>query len=145
MKLKKRLRAKDLGDPKLSADFPAKDIKPLGVIFGVATGTWLQKDRSDETRVTHLLLGFFEGMPASGSEALRSDTLMLTGAAQAAIVAKVTAAVGAGHAVQFILQIGTRKAENSAGYEYVIDVIGKPELFDPLDTMRAIVKKIPKK
>lgn len=136
-----KLRAKNLGNPKVAAGFSEQDgaagkIHWLGIIMGKASGTKPHKDPKDETIISHSLTGFFEGTPADTTKPkMRSGICWLPGGIHEMILEQVNSA-DEGAVVEFAFKIGTRLATNAAGYEYVTDPIGEAEQADPLADMR---------
>lgn len=141
MKEVKKLRAKMLGNVKGPSKFSDGDkasgrVHPLGVILGAVTEIQRKADPADGTRFHTLLLGNFEGQPASGGDVLRSTTCELPSGVHEEI-AKAVGTARIGETTGFAVELGTRHAKTEAGYEFVHKLTAPPEIYDPLDAVRA--------
>lgn len=140
--LTSKLRPKNLANPKVAAGFTDAEmgegkIHWLGTIMGKASGTAKKVDPSDDTKISYALTGFFEGIPGDGARPIvKSGVCYLPGGVHEMIVEQVNSMEDAGGVVAFAFKIGTRRADNQAGYEYVNETLGEASKSDPLDDMR---------
>jgi len=160
-----KLRQKDLGNPRAAAALDEGDptICWLGTMLGVASNVKRFVDAGDETKVSYALTGTFEGQPANrrgysesnpdGKEipvtdknwrpVLKSGICWLPGGIHELIVEAVTngdpMGKGPRNVVPFRVKIGTRRAQNAAGYEYVNEIESEiTSGADPLAALRQI-------
>lgn len=142
-----RLRAKNLGNPKVAAGFSDAEMAQgkqhaLGTILGRASGTKEHKDPADDTKVSYSLVGFFQGVPADPSmPIIKSGVCWLPGGIHELVTSQVEAAEGG--IVEFAFQIYTQRAGNKAGYEYVTQALISAETADPLADLRTKVLALP--
>ncbi len=136
-----KLRAKNLGNPKVAAGFSDEEmgagkVHVLGVIMGKASGVKAHKNPKDETQVDYSLVGFFEGIPDDKQRPrLQSGICWLPGGIHEMVREQVESAAE-GQVVEFAFKIGTRRSTNQAGYEYVTEPMGEATKADPLADLR---------
>lgn len=145
-----RLRAKNLGNPKVAAGFTDEEMGQskrhwLGVILGKATGVSIKSDPKDETKKFKALTGFFEGRPDDEKRPiLRSGICYLPGGVHELICESIeTALENGGGVVQFVFHLGTQRDTNDAGYSYVTEELSAPQAADPLQDMRTLLSAPP--
>lgn len=152
---KSKLVPKDLGNPKTAAALPDgnNSIVTLGTIFGRATGTKAKTftDRATGEQVTaDAIVGTFVGRRAvplengDGTETveIRSGFLYLPNGI-AELLTVPLSMTDRPEMIEFAIRIGTRKASNPAGYEYVVSELHKPQgAADPLQHLRLLVEPV---
>lgn len=136
-----KLKPKSLGNPKVAAGFTEVEMGEkrthwLGVIIGRAAGVKEKKMPDDDTATYQVLEGFFEGIPTDTTmPRLRSGLCFLPGGVHELICEQVASSEN-GAVVEFGLKIGTQRAGNKAGYEYVTERIGEVKEADPLAELK---------
>ena len=152
---KSKLVPKDLGNPREAAAKPDGDNTPvlLGTLFGRASSVKQKRFQQKNPAtgevvevVTDAIVGQFAGRRAKpldngdGTETveIRSGVLYLpTGIAE--MITVPLTAEDAPSMIEFAVKVSTRKANNPAGYEYVIEELYQPQgAKDPLDELRKL-------
>lgn len=121
----------------LAFDEGSKEVHWFAHIFGIAQGVKEKKRQDDkgDLIIDTPIIGQFEGTNLETGEIYNSSMLYLPGGIHETLESKFPAGEK-NPPIQFAIQLGTRKASNRAGYEYVAKQIVKDEAADPLASLR---------
>ena len=128
--IKSKITIKDLLSPR---DPPADgSLKPLGKIFGIASGTRIVKDAKGDvfTALTGQFGAIGEGKPVES--AVRSGTLYLPTSFHDEILAALKNSETKGAHVKFAYTFFSQVSTSPAGYQYAATSLLAPAVDDPL-------------